>query len=138
MKERLHKIRIAAIILLAAGYGWAGGHYIPADSNFLAYVFQFAVISIIIWLGINYNRYAKGLTIFSVITLIINILNIVHGTFSSGKNSFGSHNTFADLVPIILIIGGSVLWLLTTIFKNTINSELRPSEKIEDIPGLTK
>jgi hypothetical protein len=121
MEKYLHKIRIVSVILLAAGYGWAGGHYIPADSNLLAYFFQFAVISIIAGLGMNYTRYAKGLTIFSLITLVINILNIIHGFFSSGKNSFGSHNTFADLVPVLLIIGGSVLWLLTLTFKKNKN-----------------
>jgi hypothetical protein len=121
MEKYLHKTRIVSVILLAAGYGWAGGHYIPADSNLLAYLFQFAVISIIIWLGMNYTRHIKGLTIFSVITMIINIVNIVHGAFSSDKNSFGSHNTFADLVPIILIMGGSVLWLLIVTFKKSKN-----------------
>src|SRR5450631_3636257 len=107
MEKYLHKTRIVSVILLAAGYGWAGGRYIPADSNLLAYLFQFAVISIIIWLGMNYTRHIKGLTIFSFITLIINIINIVHGAVSSSKNSFGSHNTFGDLIPILLIIGGS-------------------------------
>jgi hypothetical protein len=121
MKEYLHKIRITSVILMAAGYGWAGGHYIPADSNPLAYLFQFAVISLIAWLGMNYARYIKGLTVFSFITLVINILNIVHGAVSSDKNSFGSHNTLADLVPIILIIGGSALWLLTVTFKKSKN-----------------
>jgi hypothetical protein len=117
MKEYEHNSRIASVILMAAGYGWAGGHYIPANSNVLAYLFQFAVISIIIGLGINYTKHIKGLTVFSLITLSINILNIVHGIFSSDKNSFGSHNTYGDLVPILLIIAGSVLWLSTVAFK---------------------
>jgi hypothetical protein len=67
--------------------------------------------------GVNFTKYVKGLTIFSLITLIINVLNIVHGAISSGKNSFGSHNSFADLVPIGLIIAGAVLWLVTGAFK---------------------
>jgi len=32
MKEYLNITRIAAVMLLSAGYGWAGGHYIPANS----------------------------------------------------------------------------------------------------------
>jgi len=117
MKDYPNVNRIAAVMLLSAGYGWAGGHYIPANSIFPAYLFQFVVLSIIIWLGINYSRYTRGLTIFSIISLVINILNIVHGAVSTDKNSFGSHNTFADLVPILIIIGGSALWLLTIILK---------------------
>jgi hypothetical protein len=119
MKEYLNITRIAAVMLLSAGYGWAGGHYIPANSNFPAYLFQFVVLSIIIWLGINYTRYNRGLTIFSIISLFINILNIVHGAVAIDKNSFGSNNTFADLVPILLIIGGSGLWLLTVTLRKS-------------------
>ena len=117
MKEYQNITGIAAVMLLSAGYGWAGGHYIPADSNFPAYLFQFVVLSIVIWLGINFTRYNRGLTIFSIISLVINILNIVHGAVSTDKNSFGSHNTFADLVPILIIIGGAALWLLSVILK---------------------
>ena len=33
------------------------------------------------------------------------------------SGSFGSHNSFADLVPISLIIFGDILWLPTTILQ---------------------
>ena len=114
MKQKRGTIQKASIIFLAAGYGWAGGHYIPPDSNFLAYGFQLAVIFLIMWLALNYERYPKSTTIFTVITLVINILNIIHGAMTKEKHSVGSHNSMADLVPILLIIVGSVLWLFTT------------------------
>ena len=106
-----------SIILLAAGYGWAGGHYIPPDSNFLAYGFQILVIGLIAWLGIHFERFPKSITIFTILTLVLNILNIIHGAMSVDRHSYGSHNTLADLVPIMFIISGSILWLLTTINK---------------------
>ena len=126
MMSNVYKIRSAAIILISAGYGWAGGHYIPVNSSILEYLFQFIIISILMVLGIrffclpeneknNNNRTIKGLSIFSVLSFVINMLNIIHGFINPATNSFGSHNSFADLVPISIIIAGTGLWLLTLI-----------------------
>jgi hypothetical protein len=120
------KTRTAAIILMAAGYGWAGGHYIPSNSPLVAYLFQFIIIGVLLLLGIKFfstaenkndtpNWAIRGLSIFSVLFFVINVLNIVHGFFNTNPNSFGSHNTFADLVPIVIIILGSGLWIVTII-----------------------
>ena len=128
MSTNIYKIRCASIIIIAAGYGWAGGHYIPVNSSIIAYSFQLIVIVVLLVLGVKFlslaenekhksNWSIKGLTIFSALSLLINILNIIHGFFNNSINSFGSHNTFADLVPIALIIIGTGLWLVTTIQK---------------------
>jgi hypothetical protein len=124
MSNYQFKTRSASIILISAGYGWAGGHYIPANSPLIAYSFQFIVISLLLVLGIKFlglsdserqksNWSIKGLSIFSSLALLMNILNIINGVFNSGEDLYGSHNSFADLVPISLIIIGSMLWLST-------------------------
>ncbi|HSY77336.1 MAG TPA: hypothetical protein VK890_10790 [Bacteroidia bacterium] len=126
------KIQCAAIILIAAGYGWAGGHYIPANSTIFAYVFQLVVLATLLLLAITFlslpenKRYSpnwakKGLTIFSIASFIINVANIIHGAFNSDPSSFGSHNSFADLVPIVFLIIGSGLWVITVFKKKSIN-----------------
>ncbi len=122
----IYKIRCASIILLAAGYGWAGGHFIPGDSTILSYLFQFIVIAMLLALGITYltqrpndflkrNWSIKGLSIFSILSLLINILNVIHGAYNKDIHSFGSHNSLADLIPIIIIISATLLWLVTFI-----------------------
>src|ERR1017187_9902264 len=119
MSNYQFKTRSASIILISAGYGWAGGHYIPANSSLIAYSFQFIVISLLLVLGIKFlglsdsekqknNWSIKGLSIFSSLALLMNILNIINGAFNSSKDLYGSHNSFADLVPISLIIIGSM------------------------------
>jgi predicted acyltransferase len=125
------KIRSAAIVLIAAGYGWAGGHYIPSNSNMFAYLFQCIILGVLLLLAIKFfslaetERYKRnwatnGLSFFSVLFLLINILNIVHGFFNTDIHSFGSHNTLADLVPIAIILTGSALWITTILpFKRT-------------------
>jgi hypothetical protein len=117
------KLRITSLLLISAGYGWAGGHYIPANSVLPAYIFQLIILSILIVLGSRYlglsesdnvkKRGARnGLTIFAALSLFANIVNVIHGSLSANKFSFGSHNSFADLVPIVLIISGTSLWLI--------------------------
>ncbi len=120
------KARCAAVMLIAAGYGWAGGHYIPPKSDFLAYLFHVIVIGTVLLLGIAYfsltgneqlkrNWPVRGLNIFSTVSLFINILNVVHGAINHDPHSFGSHNTFADLVPVAILITGSGLWVITMV-----------------------
>jgi hypothetical protein len=114
------RLRVTAIFLIAAGYGWAGGHFIPAGSPFMAYLFQGVILLILLILSLGFfnqpdlphTRWAlRGLSIFAILTLLINIANIIRGFTNNGANTFGSHNTPADLVPICIILIGNVLWL---------------------------
>jgi hypothetical protein len=126
------KTRCSAIILIAAAYGWAGGHYIPSNSNIFAYLFQFIILAFVLLSGISFlgnieskssnrNWAVKGLSVFSVISFLLNILNMVHGAINKDMHSFGSHNTFADLVPIVILLIGSGLWIITILpFKQTL------------------
>ena len=128
-----YSLRCTALILLAAGYGWAGGHFIPADSSPWVYLFQFVVLSLLLVFGVGFLSASAGtatggqgaaarlrmntraLSIFAGLTLVINIGNIVQGAI--GKSAYGSHNSFADLVPICMIIAADAIWLLTVIKK---------------------
>jgi predicted acyltransferase len=125
------KTRSAAIILMAAGYGWAGGHYIPSNSDLTAYLFQIALVGAILLAGVAFlsnsetikgkrNWAITSLNILSFAFFVINIANIIHGFFNTNPNSFGSHNTFADLVPIVIILVGSALWILTLFTKRRV------------------
>ena len=122
-------IRVWALLLLAAGYGWAGGHFIPADAPILAYAFQFVMLLLLFIFAAGFlkattsfstgiaraRRNIIALTVYAVLTLLINAANIVRGSLQGGP--YGSHNTFTDLVPIIMIMTGDILWLLTLIRK---------------------
>jgi hypothetical protein len=55
------------------------------------------------------NRNLVALNLFAALTLIVNVVNVIRGSANTG--TFGSHNTFSDLVPIGLIVIGDLLWL---------------------------
>jgi hypothetical protein len=129
-----YTLRCYSLLLLAAGYGWAGGHFIPAGAGPLAYVFQFVMLFLLLVFGVGYLRAMAGaasshvrlrrnviaLNIFAALTFAINIANIVHGMFVQGP--FGSHNTFGDLVPIGMILAGDIGWLLTATYRSAFSS----------------
>ena len=122
MKYRL-TLRLWSILLVTAGYGWAGGHFIPGDAPIWAYAFQFCMLLILFILAMGFfkinaglitspsriRRTITGLTIYTILTLLINIANIVRGFIQ--ENHYGSRNTLADLVPIMLIVTGDIIWL---------------------------
>ena len=115
-------LRLWAILLLAAGYGWAGGHFIPGDAPVWAYSFQWGLLLILFVLAAGFfkgvagasparvRRNILGLNVFAILTLLINIANVVRGAGGQGGH-YGSKNSFGDLVPIALIVVGDILWL---------------------------
>lgn len=116
------RTRFTGILLMVAGYGWAGGHFIPADSPFWAYLFQLGILLLLLIFSLAFvKRSADGvggrgwasiaLTIFAALSLAINIGNIVRGYYSSDTHGYGSHNTLPDLVPIGILVVGDLLWL---------------------------
>lgn len=115
------RIRLLALLLLVAGYGWAGGRFIPASSPLVAYIFQLGILAILMSLAcIFLGRSSRTspsrwpsvcLTIFAVLTLLINIVNILHGVTGFGPQNLGSNGSFADLLPISLIVLGDIMWL---------------------------
>lgn len=141
INQTTFKLRVTAIFLIAVGYGWAGGHFIPADAPWMAYLFQAIIILILFILSLGFfNSSCKydghkpiggwpvtGLSIFAFLSLLINLANVTLGAGNSGNHSFGTHHTFADLVPISILIVGDLLWLITLLInkastKGTIKS----------------
>src|SRR5580692_3806105 len=97
MNKNMNDCRIASIIIISAGYGWAGGHYIPPDSSLIAYLFQLIILSVLLILGTGYLGLSeeeklkkhwsiRGLTIFSILSLVINVGNIIHGAMNKSSN----------------------------------------------------
>lgn len=131
MSRNILICRIISIAIMAAGYGWAGGHFIPPNSSPIAYLFQIIILLILFILATGYLKLPdekkwekhwsiRGLTIFSGLSFLINIANIIHGSMNISSNSFGSHDTLADMVPIGIILTGTGLWLLSLFSTRTV------------------
>jgi hypothetical protein len=126
MKSNFFKTRFAAIILIAAGYVWAGSHYIPSHPTMPAYLFQCIIITALLILGIRSLTVLESeqhksswpvtvFSIFSVLLLLINIMNSIHRGHISTANFLGLHNSFANLVPVAFLITGNILWVISIV-----------------------
>lgn len=121
--QTVHNLRFSAVILLAAGYGWAGGHFYPVNSPWWAYFFQYVVLGLLLFLSLGFfaeqqtqrkkKIYFLALSIFTAITGVLNIINLLHGF--NNATSFGSHNTLSDIIPLAFLLLGSILWLITLV-----------------------
>ncbi len=137
-----YPLRCIALILLTAGYGWAGGHFIPAASSPWAYVFQFVILLLLLVFGVGFltaaaavaatvgtpaasiatataataasKRLRRNVRALSIFAGLTLIINIANIVQGAiGGNAYGSHNTFGDLVPIGMILAGDAIWLRT-------------------------
>lgn len=117
----VRNLQFTGVVLLAAGYGWAGGHFYPANIPAWAYLFQFFVLALLLILSLGFfaeqqtqkkkKMYFISLSVVAALTLAINVVNVLRGF--QNTTAFGSHNTLADLLPISFLLLGSFLWLIT-------------------------
>lgn len=123
----ISKLQITAIILLTAGWGWAGGNFsagLPLWNMLLHCIpiLLLLVMSLQIFRvrgaqqGVESNaRGARiGMSIFAIVSIIGAIVLVVLGATNPDPNSVGVHNLW-DWFPTIIIIGSSLLWLTTLI-----------------------
>ena len=129
--------QIAGIILLAAGWGWAGANFTPADSPWWNYLLHTIPILILLVMSLGFFRVSDthqhtrsnggwasiGLNIFAAISFIGFIVGIILG--STNLNSQYSISTTGDWFAAVTVILGGLLWLTTLIPVHRDNAEIR-------------
>ncbi|HEX6480775.1 MAG TPA: hypothetical protein VF043_18200 [Ktedonobacteraceae bacterium] len=133
--------QIAGIILLAAGWGWAGANFTPSDSQWWNYLLHAIPILLLLVLslgffsgsgdheraGSNGGWASIGLSIIAGISFIGYIVGIILGT--SNPNSAYGISTFGDWVAAIILILGGLSWLTTLIPVRRDNAEIKPANR---------
>lgn len=121
------KLQIVALILMAAGWGWAGGNFSSGMPlwNVLLHCIPILLLLIIglqIFRVRGTNQGAEshargaeiGMTVFTVVTIISTTVLVILGVSNSDPNSVGVHNLW-DWFPTILLYMSALLWLATLI-----------------------
>ncbi len=132
MMTRTHtnisKRQVAGILLMAAGWGWVGGNFVPDNPVYLYNALaHFVPILLVLGLGIPFfqgmlqgssssgaARASIWLTIFAVVSLLSTFVLIVLGLSNPDPNAIGV-KTMPDWVPTIILISGTVFWLASLI-----------------------
>lgn len=128
--------QIAGIILLTAGWGWAGANFTPSDSSWWNYLLHAIPILILLVLSLGFFRARDahqsarsnggwaniGLSIFAGISFIGYVAGIILG--ASNPNSAYGISTIGDWFAAVILILGGLVWLTTLIPVRRSNAEV--------------
>ena len=124
MSTSVTKRQAAAVILMAAAWGWADGNFVP-DGGITVPNIALHLIPIVLLLifGVPFlsatspaerARASVGVTVVAILSVIGTTVMIVLGQTNPDPNSVGV-KTIADWIPAIFELLGSFLWLSTMI-----------------------
>ncbi|MEO8954868.1 MAG: hypothetical protein ACR2H5_15560 [Ktedonobacteraceae bacterium] len=122
------KLKVAAVVLMAAGWGWIGGNFTPIGASIWNYLLHCISIVLLLLMSVQMFRLAGSgqqteartgwvniaMSIFAVVSISGCIVLITLGIVNPDPNSVGVHN-FADWFPTIILNMGTFLWLATMI-----------------------
>jgi hypothetical protein len=119
--------RVAAIFLMAAGWGWTAGNFVqPLDTSWgpIADAIHVLPLAILLPLGLRLVGAAvagspargarNGVTALAVYGIVGCAVMIVLGATNPDPNSVGVH-TAEDWMPVIVLNAGTLLWLASLV-----------------------
>ncbi len=127
--SNISKRQVAGILLMAAGWGWVGGNFVPDNPVYLYNALvHFVPILLLLGLGVPFFQGMHagnasnsgtgwvniGLTVFAAISLLGTIVLIALGLSNPDPDAIGVKR-LPDWVPTIILITGTVLWLASLI-----------------------
>ncbi|MDQ2906607.1 MAG: hypothetical protein M3Y81_24090 [Chloroflexota bacterium] len=140
--------QITGILLLAAGWGWSGGNFVPEGSALWIYLVHTIPFLILLVLCFGFlcvpdapqrTRSMRslaniGLNIFAAGSCIVLPVGVILGATNPDPNAYGIR-TVADWVPIVILLLGAVVWLTTLIHARqgqaeTVNATVTNAETV--------
>jgi hypothetical protein len=121
------KRQVAAIVLMAAGWGWICGNFVqPVSYSFgiFADILHVLPLVTLLLLSIQFFRVSDtlpqtvmpskgarmGISIIAIFSILALVAFIILGAINPDPNSVGVHS-FEDWMPVIVLGAGTILWL---------------------------
>ncbi len=121
-QQSIFSRQVAAVLIMAIGWGWIDGNFVPDDPRYFYNALLHCIpLVILLALGLRFFRFTErdapgrsniGLTIFAVVSLIGLGAMIVLGASNQDPNAVGV-KTLPDWFPTVVLAIGSLLWLTT-------------------------
>ena len=112
---------MAAIVIMATGYGWVGGNFATATDTLLVklavtaghLVFPAALAVLAGLLTANPGSPAarRAVTAVAWLGVLFAAVSTGYALANPNPDAFGPHN-FADYTAIVILLAGALLWLL--------------------------
>lgn len=126
--------QVAAVILMAAGWGWISGNFVDPFLPFfyggLIDLVHFVPAAVLLLLSMRYFRVSgmevresagsggarvrTGIGVVAVFSILACVVFVLLGMTNSDPNSVGVH-TIEDWLPVIVLNAGTFLWLSTLV-----------------------
>ena len=127
--------QVAAIFLMAAGWGWTAGNFVqPANTSWgaVADIIHVIPLAALLLCALPYLAAAaagrvsrgvrNGITAVAVYGIAGCAVMITLGLVNPDPNSVGVH-TFEDWMPVIVLNAGTLLWLVSLLVRHARASE---------------
>jgi hypothetical protein len=112
---------MAAIVLMAAGFGWVGGNFSTATDTLpvklavtlghLIFPAALAVLAALLTAHPRSPATGRAVTAVAWLSVLFFAVSTGYALANPDPNAFGPHN-FADYTAIVILLAGAVLWLL--------------------------
>lgn len=137
--------QLTSVLLMATGFGWINGNFVqpvsspwgaPADIIHLIPVVTLIWLSVVFFGASIEGRRTRGTRIWISLVASSGVLTcvafIILGLVNPDPNSVGVHN-FEDLMPVIVLNLGTILWFILLPFKATTSQIPATSAKKEEV-----
>jgi hypothetical protein len=125
-QKTIFKRHVAAIVLMAAGWGWICGNFVqPISYTFgiVADILHILPLVALLLLSLRFFRTSStlpqtvtpskgasiGITIVAIFSIITLVAFLILGAINPDPNSVGVHS-FEDWMPVIVLGAGAILW----------------------------
>ena len=119
--SRVAPFGMAAIVIMATGFGWVGGNFATATDTVpvklaitgghLIFPAALAVLAGLLSANPNSPATRRGVTAVAWLSVLFVAVSTGYALANPDPNAFGPHN-FADYTAITILLVGALIWLL--------------------------
>ena len=112
---------MAAIVVMAAGFGWVGGNFATSTDTVpvkvaitlghLIFPLALALLAGLLIASPASAAARRGVTVVAGLGVLFVVVSTGYALADPNPDAFGPHN-FADYTAIVILLAGAVLWLL--------------------------
>jgi|SRR6516165_755792 hypothetical protein len=112
---------MAAIVIMATGYGWVGGNFATATDTLLVklavtaghlvFPAALAVLAGLLAAHPGSPPTRSAVTAIAWLSVLFAAVSTVYALANPDPNAFGPHN-LADYAAVVILLAGALLWLL--------------------------
>lgn len=115
------RLGMAAIVIMAAGFGWVGGNFSTATDapavkvaitlGHLVFPVALAVLAGLLIANPHAPGAGRAVTIVAWLSVLFVAVSTGYALANPDPNAFGPHN-FTDYTAVVILLVGALLWLL--------------------------